>query len=76
MLTNSPEYIAALEALKIHINAIKLSAYELLADAFHRDTVLSHCGYKSKEDAATKIMVSAQKTIDKLYKDFEKKYPD
>lgn len=68
-----------LEEMKAKVIEKKLSCFDyLVAVSRYTETDLMHSGYRNKTVAEAQHMIlnDAMKIIDKLHKDFIKKYPD
>lgn len=66
-----------LEDMKDKVNEIKVNRMEYAISVLrYTDTDLKHSGYKTVEQALKSIVESTKRDIDKLNKNYIRKYPD
>ena len=65
-----------LEEVKERVRKNKDTAWQMLTCFVRGDYKLEQCGYKSLEDAFTKIITSTNKDNEKLLRQYEKENPD
>ena len=72
----SAEQDVAESLLKKQINDIKDSMYHQLRDTIHPSFDPYICGYKTADHARLVITQQTMKQVEKLLREFERKFPD
>ena len=65
------------DILKAKVNELKISCFEYMEQQSRFDaTMLKCCGHKTIQDAVMYSLNSTKQQIDKLLKEYFRKYPD
>ena len=74
---SGPEYAATLARMLEECNLIRKNGFFAMRDALrYSPEMLKNCGYRTNEEAVVKLFKYYQEQLDKVTRNFLRKYPD